>query len=278
MFRFRRRSTTSFLVGCLLILGAAIAFAQTYDPNHDHGDADPLAGSDIDRLIQQTNVAIQHAIFSLQSNDLSGRRLHAHHVINILEGEGGPNFDGSWGNPGDGHGAIRYATAVVEAADGNVRVWAENALQYLKWAAEEALRATRESNVEASRTAIHKALAFLSAALGRSSDADARGAALAAREALAAQAAAEPEPAPTMTIEIAQFQFADGRPITVPVGATVVWVNNDTAPHAVSANNGTFNSPLLSTGDTFSFTFDEPGVYDYICPLHPTMTHRIIVE
>lgn len=63
--------------------------------------------------------------------------------------------------------------------------------------------------------------------------------------------------------------------LTVPKGTTVVWTNNDSAVHNVEADD--FNSPDLKKGETFAFTFEKTGTYDYICGLHPKMTGQIVV-
>jgi len=65
--------------------------------------------------------------------------------------------------------------------------------------------------------------------------------------------------------------------LTVPVGATVTWVNRHGARHDVVAADGTFASPLFGTDETFSFTFSAPGEYPYVCSIHPGMEGTIIV-
>lgn len=72
------------------------------------------------------------------------------------------------------------------------------------------------------------------------------------------------------------FSFTPAE-LTVPAGATVTWVNRHAANHDVVADDGTFASPLFGTGETYSFTFIEPGEYPYICSIHPSMRGRIIV-
>ena len=63
----------------------------------------------ISNLQAQLDAAILHADLALGSDTLDLVRLHTHHVINIIEGEGGANFDGSFGNPGDGWGVVPHA-------------------------------------------------------------------------------------------------------------------------------------------------------------------------
>ena len=57
----------------------------------------------------QLDKAILHANLSKRSATMEDVIKHAHHVINIVEGEDRPNFDGSFGNPGDGIGVLNHA-------------------------------------------------------------------------------------------------------------------------------------------------------------------------
>ncbi len=92
---------------------------------------------------------------------------------------------------------------------------------------------------------------------------------------LAASAAAAPAPA---TVKIDNFTFGPAA-ITVPVGTTVTWVNNDDIPHTVVANDRkTFRSKVLDTDDKFSFTFNAPGTYGYFCSIHPHMVGKVVVK
>jgi len=65
--------------------------------------------------------------------------------------------------------------------------------------------------------------------------------------------------------------------LTVPVGATVTWVNHQGARHDVVATDGSFTSPLFGQDETYSFTFTTPGTYPYVCSIHPGMEGTIIV-
>ncbi|HBH46707.1 MAG TPA: plastocyanin [Candidatus Jacksonbacteria bacterium] len=88
-----------------------------------------------------------------------------------------------------------------------------------------------------------------------------------------------PTPAPssetTTAISIQNFAF-DPATLTVKAGTTVVWTNDDQAPHRIKST--AFNSENLNTGDTYSFKFETAGTFDYICSLHPSMQGKIIVE
>jgi plastocyanin len=66
--------------------------------------------------------------------------------------------------------------------------------------------------------------------------------------------------------------------VTVKVGDTVTWTNNDSANHTVVADNGEFKSGDLGQGATFSFTFAKAGTYPYKCGVHPNMTGTVTVK
>jgi plastocyanin len=69
-------------------------------------------------------------------------------------------------------------------------------------------------------------------------------------------------------------------PLTVVVGvnSTIMWVNNDNAPHTVTANDASFDSGNVAQGQSFTFTFTTPGTYQYHCVYHPWMTGTVIVK
>lgn len=66
--------------------------------------------------------------------------------------------------------------------------------------------------------------------------------------------------------------------LTVAAGTIVVWKNLDGQPHTVISVDGLFRSPALDQNDSFRFIFDKPGVYRYICSLHPRMKAVITVR
>ncbi|MET0703510.1 MAG: cupredoxin family copper-binding protein, partial [Mycobacterium sp.] len=85
-----------------------------------------------------------------------------------------------------------------------------------------------------------------------------------------------PAPQAGNTVDINNFAFAPAT-LTVPVGATVTWTNRDEEPHTVVAGNGSFRSPGMGTGATYSFTFTNAGSFDYICSIHPFMHGTVVV-
>lgn len=74
--------------------------------------------------------------------------------------------------------------------------------------------------------------------------------------------------------------------ISVPVGTTVTWTNNDMLPHTVTSGtsdgrsgrpDGVFDSGNMDPEATFEFTFDEEGAFPYYCTPHPWMKGTVTV-
>lgn len=70
---------------------------------------------------------------------------------------------------------------------------------------------------------------------------------------------------------------------TVFRGTVVSWINHDSVNHTIQSQDGKgnvislFNSDIIKPGQQFSHEFKEPGVYDYLCTLHPWRTGVITV-
>jgi plastocyanin len=93
------------------------------------------------------------------------------------------------------------------------------------------------------------------------------------------QAAVPPRPGPE-EVRIYIYAFMPPK-LTVKAGTTVTWINDDEAEHDITAANNAFKSEVLKTrpikpGDSFSFTFEQPGSYEYFCSIHPTM--KAVIE
>ena len=94
---------------------------------------------------------------------------------------------------------------------------------------------------------------------------------------LAASSFLVPSPAQAETAVALSGNSFDPAEVTVPAGETVVWTNNDTARHTVTADDGSFDShpscgdlggACMLRGETFKFTFKQPGTYPYHCRVH----------
>lgn len=86
----------------------------------------------------------------------------------------------------------------------------------------------------------------------------------------------------TVMVDIQTFIF-NPDPLEIPIGATVIWINRDGVQHTATAGtpenpSGYFDSGFLNQGESFRFTFDEAGVFEYFCQRHPSMRGQIIVS
>jgi plastocyanin len=77
-------------------------------------------------------------------------------------------------------------------------------------------------------------------------------------------------------VNIDSFAFVPAT-LTVHAGITVTWTNHDEEPHTVAASDGSFHSPGMGTGATFSHTFSAAGTFDYVCSIHPMMHGTVVV-
>lgn len=79
----------------------------------------------------------------------------------------------------------------------------------------------------------------------------------------------------TVTIESLQFQPST---VTVQVGETVTWSNQDGVPHTATADGDSFDTGNISGGSSASQTFATAGSFPYHCEVHPNMTGTVVVQ
>jgi len=83
-------------------------------------------------------------------------------------------------------------------------------------------------------------------------------------------------PAAPNSVVIKGFAF-DPASMTVARGTTVTWTNMDTVGHTVVAADNTFSSETLGNGQSYSHTFNDIGIFEYKCGIHPTMSGKVTV-
>lgn len=83
-------------------------------------------------------------------------------------------------------------------------------------------------------------------------------------------------PTDEASITIENFSFTGAR--TVAVGTMVTVTNQDGVSHTWTSKDDVWSSGGISGGESFEFTFEEPGEYEYFCSIHPTMEGTITVE
>ena len=82
----------------------------------------------------------------------------------------------------------------------------------------------------------------------------------------------------TQTIVIRGLKFQPAV-MTVNVGDTVEWKNEDIVPHnAVSTEAKEFNSSTLAVGNSWKYQAAKKGTFFYTCTLHPNMKAKLVVQ
>jgi plastocyanin len=148
-----------------------------------------------------------------------------------------------------------------------------------------------EARAEAEAMAAQAAADAEAEAMAAQAAADAEAEAMAAQAAADAEAEAKPE---THNVEVPVGTSAPGceetnscyspADITINAGDTIEWDNVDTSIHTATSGSpsegpsGLFNSELIGMGESYEFTFEEAGSYDYFCLLHPWMSGSITVN
>ncbi|HLD73090.1 MAG TPA: cupredoxin domain-containing protein [Candidatus Nanoarchaeia archaeon] len=91
---------------------------------------------------------------------------------------------------------------------------------------------------------------------------------------------ANPEDTPLPSAEniilINNFVF-EPQELIVKTGTEITWENNHNVVHTI-VSSGLFESEVLNKGESFSFTFTNPGEYNYYCGIHPSMTGTVLVK
>ena len=82
-------------------------------------------------------------------------------------------------------------------------------------------------------------------------------------------------------VSIKGFAFTP-EALTVPLGTTVTWTNDEDSLHTVTsgtaeAPSGRFDSGEIDTGVDFAFTFAEEGTYPFFCARHDFMKGVVTV-
>jgi plastocyanin len=66
--------------------------------------------------------------------------------------------------------------------------------------------------------------------------------------------------------------------ITVKVGQTITWINQDAIAHTITDDQGGWDSGSVAPGKSYQLALAKPGTYTYHCSIHPFMTGKIIVS
>jgi plastocyanin len=91
-----------------------------------------------------------------------------------------------------------------------------------------------------------------------------------------------PTISPAVTAKVvvtAVVQNSEFSPVTLTIseGQTVTWTNMDSVSHTVTSTTGVFDSGPISSGQTFSYTFNNAGTFEYSCTIHPSIPHGKVI-
>jgi plastocyanin len=78
-------------------------------------------------------------------------------------------------------------------------------------------------------------------------------------------------------LKIVNFAFEPSRLIVSP-GTRVVWTNEDSDPHTVTADSAGFSSQALDTGSSYTLVAKRAGSFPYHCTIHPFMHGTLVVQ
>ena len=91
-------------------------------------------------------------------------------------------------------------------------------------------------------------------------------------------ASGQSDTAAAVKVEIKDFAY-NPDPVTIKVGQSVTWTNQDTVPHtATGQDREVLQSGTLNQGESYTQTFDTAGTFEYFCEFHPDMNGVLIVE
>lgn len=90
-------------------------------------------------------------------------------------------------------------------------------------------------------------------------------------------AACSPDGSAMASVTIKSFKF-DPDPITISVGDSIMWTNEDPVGHTVTARDDSFNTGMFFPDDSATITFDIAGTFRYFCVTHPEMVGTVLVE
>jgi plastocyanin len=84
-------------------------------------------------------------------------------------------------------------------------------------------------------------------------------------------------PSRTHVLKITGFQFVPPR-VTVAVGDTLTWVNEDIVPHTATAATGAWDSGTIAAKGRATIVIRASGRVEYRCTLHPSMRGTVVAE
>jgi plastocyanin len=81
----------------------------------------------------------------------------------------------------------------------------------------------------------------------------------------------------TVRAEVRDFMFQPAR-LTVAPGTTIIWTNAGQVIHTVTAEDGSFESGAIESGQQRALLFSKPGTFPFHCTPHPFMKGEVTVR
>ncbi len=81
----------------------------------------------------------------------------------------------------------------------------------------------------------------------------------------------------THAVTIKGFAFEPAN-LSIKAGDSVIFTNEDSAPHTATADNGSFDTGRLDRGQASTVSFSGSGSFSYFCAFHPNMKGSITVS
>ena|SRR5260221_966157 len=78
-------------------------------------------------------------------------------------------------------------------------------------------------------------------------------------------------------VTIQNFAFSPTS-ITIKAGQSITWTNEDSVGHSATADDNSWDTGVLSQGQSKSITFAKAGMYTYHCSVHPNMKATVVVQ
>lgn len=203
-------------------------------------------------------------------------RRHTEHIINVIVGRSSPDYgdvdnDGVVEDPGDGTGVLVNLRQVrdLAVASGNTNAvqLTDRLTAQLATALADAQTLMQVSSYGNTDTQINNLVALgdqiaSSPQSGVPMLAQALGVDTTLPGAIPAQPAGG-----SVTVDMQDFAFKPG---TLPIkkGTIVTFINKDQAKHTVTADDKSYNSKDIDAGQSFTFTYENVGTFQYYCEYH----------
>jgi plastocyanin/uncharacterized membrane protein YozB (DUF420 family) len=231
-------------------------------------------------LLELRQLGADLYVHAVELQDAADRRSlpavkrHAEHLINLIEGEEGLHYgdndaDGHLEDPGDGIGLLARLSAVAAvAADPDVTAETVAVRTDIDQIIARAVDVLGLQSVDDAVEPVAEILALAQRANNDGIyDIDRAARAAGVVEAPRAVVAATRGEPGEVTVREDRFLFLPSA-LTIPAGTTVTWINDERAKHTATSDDDRFDSGDQSFGQTYSVTFDKPGVYPYFCRYH----------